>query len=161
MNDLTPTRNAVSQPAEAELGAMSWLRGELDRMFEEFAAPGRSLLSYVPRLVNPMPAVELVDDGKSYRLTAELAGMTEKDIRLEVSDGVLLIASEKEETSERRANGQLISERRHGSFRRHITLPADADADKIEGKFKHGLLTVEIAKAEKPRDHVRKIKIGA
>ena len=46
MNDLTPARTAGSQPAEAELGAMNWLRGELDRMFEEFALPGRSLLSW-------------------------------------------------------------------------------------------------------------------
>lgn len=160
MNDLTPTRSAPGQPAAAELGAMNWLRGELDRMFEEFAAPGRSLLSYVPRLVNPVPAVELADDGKSYKLTAELAGMTEKDIKLEVADGTLLIASEKEEASARRVDGQLISERRHGSFRRHIALPADADVDKIEARFKHGLLTVEIAKTEMPRDHVRKIKIG-
>lgn len=99
MNDLTPTRTAGSQPAEAELGAMNWLRGELDRMFEEFARPGRSLLSYVPRLVSPLPAVELVDTGPAYKLTAELAGLTEKDIRLEVADGVLLLASEKEESS--------------------------------------------------------------
>jgi len=43
MNDLTPTRAAGSQSAQAELGAMNWLRGELDRLFEEFAIPGRSL----------------------------------------------------------------------------------------------------------------------
>jgi HSP20 family protein len=160
MNDLTPTRTANSKPAEAELGAMNWLRGELDRMFEEFALPGRSILSYVPRLVSPVPAVELVDDGDSYKLTAELAGLTEKDIKLEVADGVLLLASEKDETSERHENGHIISERRHGSFRRRIPLPSDADADKVEAKFKHGLLTVKIEKAENPRDHVRKIKIG-
>lgn len=160
MNDLTPTRPAAGQPAEAELGAMTWLRGELDRMFEEFAVPGRSILSYVPRLISPAPAVELVDDGDSYKLTAELAGMTEKDVRLEVADGALLLASEKDETSERHENGHIISERRHGSFRRRIPLPADADADKVEAKFKHGLLTVEIGKADKPRDHGRKIKIG-
>jgi len=161
MNDLTPTRPAAIKPAEAELSAMNWLRGELDRMFEEFAVPGRSILSYVPRLISPAPAVELVDDGDSYKLTAELAGMTEKDIRLEVVDGALLLASEKDETSERHENGHIISERRHGSFRRRIPLPTDADADKIEAKFKHGLLTVEIEKAEKPRDHARKIKIGS
>ncbi len=159
MNDLTPTRTAGSQPAQAELGAMNWLRGELDRMFEEFALPGRSLLSYVPRLVSPLPAIELLDTGSAYKLTAELAGLTEKDIRLEVADGMLLLASEKEESSERREDGHLISERRHGSFRRRIALPADAD--KIEAKFKHGLLSVEIAKTEKARDHVRKIKIGS
>ena len=161
MNDLTPTRAAGSQSAQAELGAMNWLRGELDRLFEEFAVPGRSLLSYVPRLVSPVPAVELVDTGSAYKLTAELAGLTEKDIQLEVADGVLLLASEKDESSERREDGRLISERRHGSFRRRIALPGDADADKIEAKFKHGLLSVEIAKTEKARDPARKIKISS
>jgi HSP20 family protein len=160
MNDLTPARAASAPPAETELGAMNWLRGELDRMFEEFAKPGRSLLSYVPRLISPVPAVELVESGDAYKLTAELAGLTDKDIRLEVSDGVLLIASEKDEASERREDGHLISERRHGSFRRRIPLPADADADKIEATFRHGLLTVKIEKVQKPHDHGRKIKIG-
>lgn len=160
MNDLTPAKTANGKPAEAELGAMNWLRGQLDRMFEEFTAPGHSILSYVPRLVSPVPAIELVDDGGSYKLTAELAGMTEKDIRLEVADGALLLASEKDETSERQENGHLISERRHGSFRRRIPLPADADADKIEAKFKHGLLTVAIEKTEKRPGHGHKIKIG-
>ena len=74
MNDLTPTRAAGSQSAQAELGAMNWLRGELDRLFEEFAIPGRSLLSYVPRLVSPVPAVELVDVRKSFGKTEIIRG---------------------------------------------------------------------------------------
>ncbi len=93
MNDLTPTRAAGSQSAQAELGAMNWLRGELDRLFEEFAIPGRSLLSYVPRLVSPVPAVELVDTGSAYKLTAELAGLRRDAIGIDsisVNAGSLL-----------------------------------------------------------------------
>lgn len=161
MTDMTPARTdkgaAASPPSET--GAADWFRSEVDRFIEEIGKPGRSLLSFVPRFVMPKPAIELTDAGDSYRLSAELPGLTEKDVKVELGDGVLTIAAEKQETSERRAEGYLINERRQGHFQRQITLPADADEEKVKAKFKHGLLTLEIGKNAEARKHVRKIKI--
>lgn len=161
MNDMTPARTtSAPAAAPAEPGAVDWFRAEVDRFFEEVGKPGRSLLSFVPRLVMPKPAVELTDAGDSYHLSAELPGLTEKDIDVEIGEGMLTIAAERHESSERRAEGCLINERRHGHFQRQIALPADADEEKVKAKFKNGLLTLEIGKNPEARKRVHKIRIG-
>lgn len=160
MNDMTPTRTDAPASAPApELGAVDWFRAEVDRFLEEMGKPGRSLLSFVPRFIMPKPAIELTDAGDIYRLSAELPGLTEKDVKIELADGILTIAAEKHESSKRQEEGCLINERRHGHFERQISLPLDADADKVKARFKHGLLTLEIGKDADARKAVRKIKI--
>src|SRR3546814_10206488 len=68
---------------------MDWLRGEIDRLFEDFGRPASSIFSFGNRSpAAPVPAVELVDDGKAYRLTAELPGLSEQDIAVSIADGV-------------------------------------------------------------------------
>src|SRR3546814_12094543 len=68
----------VSQPRDRP---MDWLRGEIDRLFEDFGRPASSIFSFGNRSpAAPVPAVELVDDDKAYRLTAELPGLSEQDI---------------------------------------------------------------------------------
>jgi len=163
MNDMTPARTdtaAVTPPALAQFGAGDWFRAEVDRFIEEMGKPGRSLLSFVPRFVMPKPAIELTDAGESYRLSAELPGLTDKDVKVEIADGVLTIAAEKHESAERREEGCLINERRHGHFQRQIMLPVDADEDKVTAKFKYGLLTLEIGKNKKAAKRIRKVKLG-
>jgi HSP20 family protein len=157
---MTPTRTDAPASAPApELGAVDWFRAEVDRFLEEMGKPGRSLLSFVPRFIMPKPAIELTDAGDIYRLSAELPGLTEKDVKIELADGILTIAAEKHESSKRQEEGCLINERRHGHFERQISLPLDADADKVKARFKHGLLTLEIGKDADARKAVRKIKI--
>src|SRR3546814_20549676 len=76
----------VSQPRDRP---MDWLRGEIDRLFEDFGRPASSIFSFGNRSpAAPVPAVELVDDDKAYRLTAELPGLSEKDIAVSIADGV-------------------------------------------------------------------------
>ncbi|WP_447952803.1 Hsp20/alpha crystallin family protein [Sphingopyxis chilensis] len=162
MNDMTAARAAktpAATPAPAEFGAVDWFRAEIDRFIEEMGKPGRSLLSFVPRFVMPKPAIELTDAGDVYRLSAELPGLTEKDVKIELADGILTIAAEKHEAAEREEEGVLINERRHGHFERRISLPVDADEDKIKARFKHGLLTLDIGKDADASKAVRKIKI--
>lgn len=162
MNDMAPARPdaAVAPPAPVDFGAADWFRAEIDRFVEEMGKPGRSLLSFIPRFVIPKPAIELTDAGDSYRLSAELPGLTDKDVRVEVADGILTIAAEKHEAADREEETCLINERRHGYFQRQISLPADADGDDVKARFKHGLLILEIGKSKEARKRVRKIKIG-
>lgn len=162
MNEMAPAtaeRKSAVSTAPAGFGAADWFRAEIDRFIEEMGKPGRSLLSFVPRFVMPKPAIELTDAGDSYRLSAELPGLTDKDVKLELADGILTIAAEKHESAERREEGCLINERRHGHFERQIALPADADEDEVKAKFRHGLLTLDIGKNADARKRVRKIKI--
>ncbi|MBT2188362.1 Hsp20/alpha crystallin family protein [Sphingobium nicotianae] len=139
----SPLRDLAAQMSEP----VGWLRSEIDRLFDDFGSPGRSLFNFAPRGFSPlMPALEMVEDAKAYRLTAELPGLEEKDVEINVADGVLTISGEKKTEEERREEGFLLSERRYGSFKRQIALPADVDPDHIKANFKRGVLTLTLGK---------------
>ena len=160
MNDIAQppvARQAAASPF-ADQTPMTWLRGEIDRLFEDFGNPARSIFNFGTRGA-PVPAMELADAGDSYRLTAELPGMTDKDVTIEVAAGILSITGEKAESKDHDEGGCLMSERRYGAFARQIALPKDADADAISATFRNGLLTVTIAKDSKAAAQKRTIAI--
>jgi HSP20 family protein len=138
---------------------LSWLRTEIDRLFDDFGHPTRSIFTFGNKALAPMPPLDLIDDDKSYRLTVELPGLTEKDINVSVSDGALRVSGEKREEQEHKEEGYLLNERRYGAFERHIPLPADVKSDGIKAQFKDGVLTVTLAKDEKSPARARKIAI--
>src|SRR3546814_14152759 len=92
----------------------------------------------------------MVDDEKAYRLTAELPGLAEKDIDISVADGVLRISGEKKEETERTEQGFLFSERRYGAFERAVPLPSDVTPEAITAQLRDGVLTVTLAKEQRP-----------
>ncbi|EPR11320.1 hypothetical protein M527_04365 [Sphingobium indicum IP26] len=140
---------------------MDWLRSEIDQLFENFGQPGQSIFNFGRQgAAMPVPAVELVEDEKSYKLTAELPGLTEHDIEVSVAGDVLTITGEKKEDSKREEKGVLISERRYGSFHRQVPLPSDVDQEAITAEFKDGVLNVVLAKDQNVAARTRKIEIG-
>lgn len=167
MNDVTNipvTKTRLASPLRDFATHISepvgWLRSEIDRLFDDFGSPGRSLFNFGTRTeLVPVPALELVDDEKAYRLTAELPGLAEKDIEISVADGVLTISGEKKEVQEGKEKGFMLSERRYGAFLRKIPLPPDVDLDGIKAQFRDGVLTVTLAKDEKAAARSRKIAI--
>lgn len=163
MNDLTPTpapKTSSFRDLATQFGEpVNWLRTEIDRLFDDFGKPARSVFNFGPRGLAPVPALELADEESNYRLTAELPGLTETDVEISVADGVLSISGEKKVEEEHKDNGFLLSERRYGAFERQLRLPADVDPDGIKASFKDGVLTVTLAKDEKAAARTRKIAI--
>lgn len=140
---------------------MDWLRSEIDQLFDSFGQPGQSIFNFGRQgISSPVPAVELVEDDKGYKLTIELPGLTDQDIDVSVAGDVLTITGEKKEDSKREEKGVLISERRYGSFRRQIPLPSDVDQQAITAEFKDGVLNVSLGKDENGPARSRKIEIG-
>lgn len=155
MNDLT------TQPAKsfAATSPFNWLRGEIDRLFDDVWPP-RGMYSFASGMA-PVPALELAREDTEYRLSAELPGMSESDVQVSIDDGVLILKGEKRDESKRTKNGHMVSERRYGSFERHVSLPKDIVADKVSADFKNGVLTITIPRDEKSSAKARKIPIGA
>ncbi|HSM61238.1 MAG TPA: Hsp20/alpha crystallin family protein, partial [Longimicrobiales bacterium] len=94
-------------------------------------------------------------------LTAELPGMSENDISIEMENNVLTISGEKleqrtEGDEERRYH---LWERRYGTFQRSFTLPRTVKADEIRASFEKGVLRVHMPKMEEAKG--RKIAIQA
>ena len=107
------------------------------------------------------PAVDFAEDDKAYHLTAELPGLSEQDINLELSGDALTITGEKREEKEEKEKNYHHSERRFGSFRRAIQLPQHVDRDRIEANFKNGVLSVTLPKTQDAMQHQRKIEVKA
>lgn len=102
-----------------------------------------------------MPRVDVTEENSEIKVTAELPGLDEKAVKVELEEDSLILSGEKrEEHEEKTQGGGYRKERRYGSFRREIRLPARAKAESARAEFKNGVLTVTIPKAEESRKHV-------
>jgi HSP20 family protein len=99
-----------------------------------------------------MPAMDLVESGDHYVLTADLPGLSSDDVNIDVQDRVLTISGERKSKSETTKDGFRRVERAYGSFKRSVTLPEGVDAEAVEATFENGVLEVSIPKpaARKP-----------
>jgi HSP20 family molecular chaperone IbpA len=112
--------------------------------------------------VERFPALNVSETKDEFKITAELPGMTTKDVTIDYFDGVLTIRGEKEqeETKEDEDRKYYMWERRFGSFQRALPFPGGIAEDKITAEFKDGVLTVQLPKAEEAKMNRRQIPIG-
>ena len=94
------------------------------------------------------PIVDVLNEDKRYVIEAELPGLSEKDVKIELKDGNLSISADRSSANdEKKADGRwLRRERREFKFSRSFSLSDDVDIEKIEAKFRDGLLTIALPK---------------
>jgi HSP20 family protein len=143
------------------------LRGEIDRMFDDF---GRgfwpswrgSMRAAAPETTSlVMPAVDVVESEKSYEITAELPGMDEKNIEVKLGDGVLTIKGEKQESKEEKQKDYYRRERSYGAFERSFEVPDTVEIEKIEANFSKGVLKLLLPKKVEAQKPAKKIEVKA
>jgi len=103
------------------------------------------------------PNIEVNDTDKEMTVTAELPGLEEKDVELELANGVLAIKGE--EKTETEDKDRLFSERYYGRFERRIPVE-DIDEDKVNASFHNGVLTVILPKTAQAQPQVKRIAIN-
>ena len=104
------------------------------------------------------PNIEVSDTDKEMKVTAELPGLEEKDVELELANGVLAIQGEKKIETE--DEDRLFSERYYGRFERRIPVE-NVEEDKASASFRNGVLTVILPKAAQAQRQVKRIAINA
>lgn len=111
---------------------------------------GRELM---PMRSFTVPAVNVKETEESFELEVAAPGMDKKDFKIEIEDGVLCISSEKEVKNEQKdEKGNYIRrEFSYQSFRRAFTLPDSVNTEKVEAKYKDGILHVSIPKREEAK----------
>lgn len=134
-------------PAAAPLTPFAGLEeisNRMRNMLDDFvgATPVTETISF-------MPATEIVESPTELRLTAELPGMSLKDVNVNVEDGILFVRGEKaeERKEEEKERKYLLWERSYGSFQRAFTLPPTVDPGRISAKFHNGVLEVTMPKS--------------
>lgn len=105
------------------------------------------------------PAVEIVESDEEIVLTAELPGLKEKDVHINVEDNLLSLTGER--TFEKKEEGEYLrSERWYGKFSRSFRLPETADVEKISAGLKNGILTVTVPKKEEAKPRQIEVKVN-
>lgn len=110
-----------------------------------------------------VPAIEISENPENMLITAELPGMTDKNVQVEFDDDTLTIRGEKLE-EKKEGDGEKkyhLYERTYGAFRRSFTLPRTVNAEKIVAEFKNGVLNITLPKTEQAKVKGRQIPISA
>jgi len=159
---LTPSRSrGLSGRAAGDPFAA--LQYEMNRLFDDvlggFGAPpvgGQGAGAVMPR-------IDVRETGKEIRITAELPGVSERDVEVTVDDDVLTIRGEKRLEREQERENVHVTERAYGTFQRSLRLPFAADPEKVEARFRDGVLTVTLPKtpAQERARHVKVQGAGA
>lgn len=159
----------VKKAAPAETTAPDvWrsFRGEMDRLFDRFGFPSlRRMLDIEPAwrpessFTFSVPAIDMSEDEKAYKISAELPGLDAKDVDVSVSGNTLVVKGEKRQEKEEKDKNYYFSERAYGSFQRAFELPASIDRDKISADVSKGVLTVTLPKTPDAQKQQKKIEV--
>jgi HSP20 family protein len=157
MTTLIPRRNRLTPLARLTPWAdFEAFQDRIDRLMGRPSAPAASEDEF-----SWTPAIDVQEKDGEFLMTAELPGMTEKDVTVDVEQNTLTIKGEKkaerEETKEKNGRWHLV-ERSWGSFERSFTLPGNVDAGKVKAGFENGILTIHLPKRE-PSD-TRRVPIN-
>jgi HSP20 family protein len=140
---------------------MSQLSQQMDRVFNDFWM-GTSGQQSWPTTDSSMwaPAIEVRQKDGELIVRADLPGLDQKDVQVEIENDALVLSGERREESEDNSDGRYHSECRYGSFYRTIPLPSGTNPDDVKAEFKSGVLEVKV-KVPKEQESRRSIPIQA
>jgi HSP20 family protein len=162
MRDLIPwnrSRDVAVRRGE-EMSPFLSLHREMNRLFDDFFH-GFDLARFgsdrfFDRAVG-WPNIEVSETDKEVKVSAEVPGLDEKNLTVELAKGVLTIGGEKK--SETEDKDRLFSERYYGRFERRIPVE-DIEQDKVKASFNNGVLTVTLPKTADAQPKARRIAIN-
>ncbi|HMN69606.1 MAG TPA: Hsp20/alpha crystallin family protein [Bdellovibrionales bacterium] len=107
-----------------------------------------------------MPAVDLHETTDSFLISVDLPGVEQKDVKIDVQDGRLVVKGERARQEEKNDGLFRRFERSYGSFERSFQLPQNVSQDKIQAAFENGVLEILVPKAEIAKPRTVQIKTG-
>jgi HSP20 family protein len=152
---------------DAPVDPLTQLHADIDRLFGQmFRAVGWPV-GDTSRLFGETwptalkPHIDIAATDREYVITAEVPGLEASDLQLELLEDTLLIRGEKRQEWEKQNAGVYRMERRYGAFERVLSLPEDADPDRMEAKLRHGVLTVTMPRKPSTKASSRFIEVKA
>jgi HSP20 family protein len=157
LRDLMPWNNGSRELSRSDAGhPFLALHREMNRLFDN-AFRSFDIGPFGRMQAMDWPKVEVSETDKEMKVTAELPGLEEKDVNVELAHGVLSISGEKK--SETEDKERRFTERYYGRFERRIPVD-DVETDKVAASFKDGVLTVTLPKSPAAQEKVRRIAIN-
>jgi HSP20 family protein len=106
------------------------------------------------------PALDISERKDAYLVAVELPGVEVDDLQITFEDGLLTIQGERQFAQGSSEQEFHRVERRYGSFRRSITLPAQVQAERIEASLENGVLQILVPKAEEAKPKKISVRAG-
>jgi HSP20 family protein len=135
------------------------MQRRMNRLFDDFMSPLPGLLPYEEMGESFTPRVDVEENEKEIRVTAELPGIDAKDIDISIQRDVLTLSGEKSSEHEERKGQYHRIERLYGSFERQIPLGVEVNAEKVGADLKDGVLTITLPKPSKELTKIRRIEV--
>lgn len=124
---------------------LTGMQQEMNRLFDEFFGESRADEG------SWLPAVDVSETDNEMIIRAELPGMAQEDIELNLQENVLTLKGEKKKEEQEEQENFHRVERSYGGFSRTLTLPANVKAEQIQASFKDGVLLITLPKAEEAK----------
>jgi HSP20 family protein len=105
------------------------------------------------------PLADVFETPDAIKIKVELPGMTEKDIHVEMENGVLMIRGERKFEKETTDKGYRRVERAYGKFVRSFMLPVNVDFGKISAAYNNGMLDIEVPKKEEAKPKTINVEV--
>ena len=137
---------------------LNTIQSEMNRLFNTFFETPTAPVNGAAR--RWIPAMDLVESDGDLVLRADLPGLGEEDVNIELEDNVLTISGERKAEHEERKEGHYRVERSSGAFRQSLTLPDGVDPEGIKASFDKGVLEVRIPKPEQRKPRMVTISAG-
>jgi HSP20 family protein len=140
------------------VGELNTIQNEMNRLFNTFFDASTPGSGQTPTR-RWIPAMDVVETDGEFVLRADLPGLSQDDVNIELEDNVLTVSGQRKAEHEERKEGYYRVERSSGSFSRALTLPEGVDPEKVTANFDRGVLEVRIPKPEQRKP--RKVTISA
>ena len=132
---------------------MTTLRNRMDRLWARMTAEDETALA------DWSPTSDIVEMKDEIVIKAELPGIEEKDVDVEIENGILTIKGERKAEKETEEKGFRRVERAYGTFLRTFALPPNVEPEKIAASFTNGLLEVHLPKKEEAKPRAIKVEV--
>ena len=132
------------------------IQKEMNRLFDTSLVRGSEIgLSH-----KWSPSVDISDEKDKIIVKADLPGVKQDNLNVDIEDGVLTIKGERKEETEKKEKNYYQSECFHGNFVRSFTLPSTVDAAKTKAAYKDGVLEIVLPKKEEAKTKSIKVEIN-
>jgi len=125
------------------------LRDEFDALFDRFLS--RWAEPFGDLIPSRFGGLDVEDGDQEMVVRAEVPGFEPGEVDVQVSGNLLTVKAEKKEEKKGKDGDGRYEERRYRTFHQSVTLPPGTDPDKIEARYKNGLLEVHVPKSEEAK----------
>jgi HSP20 family protein len=140
---------------------LNTIQNEMNRLFNTFFEQPNQTGRGNGMTRRWLPPMDLIETADHYVLRADLPGLSDGDVNVQLEDNVLTISGERKAEHEQQQEGYYRLERASGEFSRSLTLPEGVDPDGVQAHFDRGVLEIRIPKPEQKKPKTVQITLGA